>query len=365
LDGTYTASCHTSAGRVLNPVFDYYEKVFGAVYSRPLQLKTEQNRIGELLPEILGILEVAEYLGCVHVIERPLDSQLAEFGHLLWISIMHKPIAWAELGVRIRSFSIIKEAIIHIAGLWHSFDTIGKESMFGLLRTVCERKAEELNEKKRVVEQFLCTYTPSHLKHEFQASNSVKEVGRTAYANDILDWIALAFWRQWLLIAMINGAGRSGSDGGMTLYACILNGGESYLNVNEVNQFHSIHAMTARGISRFSERLRNLKTQLKTIVDGLMESNLNLDLSRVPKKPDYLVCTEITKAEIQAVLGDDEMNLDWEAPAISRQLPELVSTDGSRNKERASVKRPRPTMEISENFTTGKASIHKCRYITV
>jgi hypothetical protein len=272
---------------------------------------------------------------------------------------MQNPIVWVQLGVRIRSFSIIKEATIHIVGIWNTLTELRKNSVIAKLRPLFEQKAKDLDEKKLIVEQMLTTYTPPHMKHEIQASNSVKEVGRNAYANNVLDWVALSFWRQWLLTAIINGAGRNGNDGGATLYACIMNGGESYLNVNEVYQFHTIYAMTVRGMTKFAECLRDLKQQLKEVVKGLMHSNLNLDLSRIPTKLNYLVCTEITKADIADVVGDEDMNLNWDEPIGSRQLPEFVPVDGSYNKGRTSLKRSLMATETRETLPVNKASTPK------
>jgi hypothetical protein len=69
--------------------------------------------IAALLHEIVGLIEVFEYLECVHAVLRTIDAALLEQGQLLFRSIASNPTAWVDLAVRVQSTSIFQEAVVH------------------------------------------------------------------------------------------------------------------------------------------------------------------------------------------------------------------------------------------------------------
>jgi hypothetical protein len=69
-----------------------------------------------LLHEVVGLIEVSEYLGCVHAVSRTIDAALLVQGQILFRSIASNPAAWVDLAVRVQSANIFQEAIIHLTG---------------------------------------------------------------------------------------------------------------------------------------------------------------------------------------------------------------------------------------------------------
>jgi hypothetical protein len=254
---------------------------------------------------------------------------------ILWSSIMQKPIIWAEVGYRIRSFTIVKECLIHIVGQWHAFPTDAKRSIITPLQRICEAKYKELVKHKKTMEFSLSQYTPSNLQRVHKTHATVKEIGRTSYGNDIVDWMVLCLWRQWFARGLVEDFGHHGPDGGYLMYRVIQSGGEAFLNKSEVDQFHQKHQMTTRGVSKFAERLSWLKDKLQKIIAPLMTSELNLDLSRISDKPQYLLCTQITKAEIEDVWRGDESQFSWQVPVAHRSNePWRARSPENRRKDR-------------------------------
>jgi hypothetical protein len=351
-------------------VFEYYEKVLGAVYSRPLELKRTKDVMGEILPEVLSLVTIAEDLGCVHVIERPLDSQLMEFGHDLWIAIMRNSIEWAELAVRVRSFSIAKEALIHMIGLWHTYSEDDISGLSSRLRTLCESKHKALLDKQEETEQWLASYTPTHLQHNFNITATVNDIGRNVYGAEVFDWMALALWRTWYSFALLRSKHSAGPDGGMTLYNNVLS--MSTVGRDELAEFHHVHQMTSRGMHRFADRVDELKSALTRIVKPLMKSNLTLDLSRAEERPNYLLCSEFNKDDITWLWKYEEngqQTLDWQAPTMSlvapapRTLPEMLekTTYEKRPKDRV-VTTKRGLEEDGEEAVDSSHNSSKVRF---
>ena len=77
-----------------------------------------KESIKPVINDIFGIIGVAEYLQCVDAVAWQLENCLVHQGQMVWVSVAANPTAWAELGLRIKSELVFKEAVIHLVGRW-------------------------------------------------------------------------------------------------------------------------------------------------------------------------------------------------------------------------------------------------------
>jgi hypothetical protein len=99
-----------------SPIYSYYSKIFSVFYSQTFDIAdndTVDNGIIALLREVVGLIEVSEYLGCVHAVSRTIDAALLGQGQLLFRSIASHPAAWVNLALRVRSAIVFHEAVVH------------------------------------------------------------------------------------------------------------------------------------------------------------------------------------------------------------------------------------------------------------
>ena len=139
-------------------------------------------------------------------------------GQTLFQAIASNPIAWVDVGYRLESKVIFRDAMTHLVGRYREFiskpsKTEGGgglprgESLLASLpapvRELVEDKALGLQEICQNVEQMLVTYYPAGL-HRAAVSNRVArdDIGRASYATDIFVWMALALFRHYIAFAI-------------------------------------------------------------------------------------------------------------------------------------------------------------------
>ena len=305
-----TVGGYFSAGKVPIPLFGYYEKVLGAIYTRPFDVENEG--MGELLREVMGLLDVAEYLGCMHVLRRTVDSMLAEHGQDLYQSIASCPEEWGMLAMRIRSFNILREAVIHLTGQWKSVAQDEKKNIAPNLRILVESKDKLLDQSKQSIETRLANWYPAQLQHRARLA-SPSEHGRAEYASHIMDWMALHIWRQWLCHALIHGWLRTGSDGGLACYRMLAAGGSAYLTKEDLNEWHKNFEMSSRGKNNLAICLDRMKLKVKEIVQPLLKNESALNVTDYPVK--YFTCTSVDKRDMLMLWEED--TLEWDQPVVA------------------------------------------------
>lgn len=107
-------------GSVPNKLYAKYDNVFRALYNLPIQIATSGRdaNMGDIIEDIFGLTTVAEYLRCVPAVTYQIDNALIRQGQVLWVAIAANPAAWAELGLRVQSELVFREAVCHLAGRW-------------------------------------------------------------------------------------------------------------------------------------------------------------------------------------------------------------------------------------------------------
>jgi hypothetical protein len=112
-------------GRVPTKIFDYYEAILYAFYN--VEIKICDTDMGSALNDCAGMLQVADYLGCINVISKPIEVALTKHGQLLFrypgpsrcsSAIQAHPAAWATSSLMLQSELIFREALVHLSGNW-------------------------------------------------------------------------------------------------------------------------------------------------------------------------------------------------------------------------------------------------------
>jgi Zn ribbon nucleic-acid-binding protein len=241
-----------------------------------------------------------------------MDSMLAEHGQDLYQSIASSPIQWGMLAMRIRSFNILREAVIHLTGQWKSVTEDEKKSMDQNLRVLVEAKDNLLDRAKIYIETRLANWYPPEL-HRRAAAAARRAHGHAEYAKQIIKWIALCILRQWICYAVIHGWLRNGPDGGLTCYKRIAAGGSAYLSPENLAEWHKNFTMSSRTQNNLAACLDRMKIGIKEVVKPLLKNESALNISAYPVK--YFTCTMVDKRDTLTLWEED--TLEWDQPVVA------------------------------------------------
>lgn len=279
-------------GKVPNPIYHHYRRVLKSLYA--IQFKIDSTDITTVLRDVLGLVEVAEYLGSVHKISQTIDLALVTQGATLFRSVAGNPLAWIQLAVRVQSQVVFKEAVIHMVGKWNMMSDGEKATLDPAVKEVCKRKHEELDNVKMGIEHNIMKHYPPELQRT--ADDGSNAYNRQNYGNDILAWIATTLYKHWFASAVTQDRHRHAKDGGYWLYNLIAEGGNAYLTAADQGAFHRRFPMSVKGGQVFSNHLMNIKEQVKHLVTPLLVNKSLLDTKEHNCK--YLTCVDV---------GEDDM----------------------------------------------------------
>lgn len=150
----------------------------------------------------------------MHIITKEVESALMTQGQALYRAIAVKPLTWIDLGYRLRSGIIFKEALIHLTGRYNHFDKVkptatdleynpGARSLLDILpasvKDILEEKRQKVVDTCKAIEKAMVSFYPPNLAREEVTGRADRDnIGRQSYANDIFCWMALAVFRHWL-----------------------------------------------------------------------------------------------------------------------------------------------------------------------
>ena len=219
-------------------------------------------------------------------------------GQTLFQAIASNPIAWVDVGYRLESKVIFRDAMTHLVGRYRELTSKPSEIGSGIglplgesllaslpnpVRELVEAKVLELQQTCQNVEQMLVTYYPAGL-HRAAVSNRVArdDIGRASYATDIFVWMALALFRHYIGFAIasvcqffitqvtcidsVQGQTYQARDGGYEFYKMIEAGGLEYLHRATLASFHNHFPMSTKGRAVFSNHLEAIKEAAKDYV---------------------------------------------------------------------------------------------------
>lgn len=211
----------------------------------------------------------------------------------LWKSVANGPLRWSELGRRIQSPTIFREAVIHIIGKWKMLDPEDRETLATDVYKLCQRKWDELELAKRAIEIRIAGHYPT-----FLCRNHADKPHRTAYSNDIYMWMALAYFRQYISQSGNDGKNRLASDGGYKWYKAIHDGGSAYLDHDSMRHFHSFFPMSSKAVGVMEQHMNVLKEDVKVFVKDLMINRTHIDPATLAEREPWLTCAVIDDEDL-------------------------------------------------------------------
>lgn len=270
-------------------VITAYETILYAFYNTEISI--DDREMSAALAECYLLLLIADYLGCVRLISKPIEVALLKHGQDLFRAIQDKPHAWIQLAYRIKSEIVFRECMVHLAGNWkvlqleHAVKDRLRETPG--LRALVEKYHRALQAQCKKLELTISTYYPSKLALPVEDL----PIKREAYARDILVWMALSFFRHWLGQRLNMEQGRLAKDSGYALYKQLGTAGEAYMDKSVINQFHTKFPMTKKALNVLEKHLFELKDCVKELVarHAILKVNCLLDVHRFPVP--YLTCT--------------------------------------------------------------------------
>ncbi|QDS69590.1 hypothetical protein FKW77_008416 [Venturia effusa] len=299
------------SGRTSHPLYATYMKVLSSFYSRPFDIE-EHDDMGRLLSECVALIDVSEYLGCVHSVSHTINAALLGQGQILFRSIASIPSAWVSLALRVRSVSVLIESIVHLTGQWNKMTDNMKGNLDPKVRELCQKKHEELQQFKKTIECKVLKFYPLCIQREVGAPPS--QISRMSYSNDIMQWMTLCLFRHWFATCLALDRHRHSEDGGYWLYSRLAKGGPAYLGKTELKSYHEKFPMSTRGENVLEGHMEELKKLIVPLVKPLMKNESQLDCERFPV--DYTTCIKVTRDDCMDMWDDDV-----DAPEWARMMP--------------------------------------------
>ncbi|KAF2469263.1 uncharacterized protein BDR25DRAFT_288734 [Lindgomyces ingoldianus] len=278
-------------GKEPTKFFEHYESLLYAFYGKDLAISNTDMMCA--LQDAISILQIAEYLGCVNVISKPIDAAFFKHGQVLFRAIQTNPRHWADLALKIKSEMMFKEAIVHLSGSWNAISYTNKATLGAEIRAVCEKHHNLLMRKRQRVESLLASTYPGNMA----APSDFRPVKREDYAKDILVWMALGFFRHWFAQQVIMGSGAHSPDGGFALYSRVAKGGDAYMDKDVMGQFNKKFPVTKKAMNVLENHLAEMKIGFQDLVQKqrVLDSNCQLDVHRYPVP--YLTCVELDRED--------------------------------------------------------------------
>ncbi|KAL1863543.1 hypothetical protein Plec18167_000637 [Paecilomyces lecythidis] len=268
----------------------HWDNLLGAFYNRTVDISNMD--MANVLRSCVGLLETAESIEASEIIRQSIDIALLRQGQTLWRSIASQPIPWANLGDRIHSPTIFRDAVIHVVGKWNSLTDEQRSVLYPSVRNLCERKHIELQLKMQAIEVRIVGHYPAFLQRR-----PSENIYRATYANDVYMWMAVCFYRQWYCQQSMEGRTRAAKDGGAAFFRAVGAGGRSYLTTQDQARFHLYFPMSSKAMSILEKNLDVLKADIRPLVADLLIDNSQLDTAEYGQLP-HLTCCDVKPLEM-------------------------------------------------------------------
>ncbi|KAI9695887.1 MAG: hypothetical protein M1836_006004 [Candelina mexicana] len=332
-------------GKVTNPVYKNYHNLFKAYYNHTPDIY--DLSIATVLNDCMGLVDVAEYLGSISVIQQTVDICLLRQGQVLFRSIAANALAWSDLAFRVRSPSILTESVIHLVGQWNAIPLADRNALNPEVLELCEAKVAELDNIKMAIELRIFGHYPSVVQRSPGDNN-----GRQAYSSNIYMWMCLSLFRQWFGQSLAEGRHRISIDGGCQLYRQLASG--KYLDRNALAGFHRYFPMSLKGMAVLENTLGALKEEFKPFVEELLVNRSQMEIND-NNKTTYLTCCVVKKSDLpwvkaakekaqrerrDTIMGDMDLDVtddfdDGDYPVIPESAHNGGSSAKGKGKEKA------------------------------
>lgn len=306
-----------------------YDNFFRALYTVPLALS---GGIAAILSDLFQLVELAESFKAVHIVVQSVELELLRHHQAIYESIAANCVGWADLGFRIKSEKIFREAVVHVVGQWGAIKETAVVNMKREIRELVERKFSEANMIKDAVDiRMLGHYKASMPKSLDQ------EIGRGEYGKDIYDWMCVCLFRHWFAQEIVEGRGRHGEDGGCALYRRIEAGGSAYLGRDSLTDFHAYFPMTSKGKACLWGHLQMFKYEIAKWVEVVLHDNTMLDEAHKPLP--YLTFMNIEKSD-----------LPWYVLEVESEAPEELTEGAMEDWREISKSKSRRDMDDDDEY---------------
>ncbi|KAL5612020.1 hypothetical protein BROUX41_000417 [Berkeleyomyces rouxiae] len=305
-----------------------YDNMFRIFYNCTPNM--DSHNIAIAYVECKSLLTLADLYDALDVVGPRVDHHLLQFQWRLWRQVAKYPISYLRLGFRARSRLIFLEALIHVVGQWPAGKRTLQGSMPPHVLEIIEEKVAELDDQVRSVESRLLRLTLF-----------TKSGEPVTPSNAYLDWLAVSFFRQWLVTQPTTAS--SDLSGNEDLVTPSMNGfmfslppltsqtqvlgrmyrklgahrysSDAYLTHDECRRFlrFTPDLYTRENLRRFERRIKELKDEAYNLVRPLISSDLELAMMNAGRGDGdglsersvlddipYLVCTQV-----------DERDLPW------------------------------------------------------
>ncbi|KAG4030889.1 hypothetical protein MFRU_010g00230 [Monilinia fructicola] len=331
-----------------------YDNLFRMLYNQPPNLTDdiEDNGATAYVTDCVTVLQAADYLCALPCVRTYIESYLLRITQKLWMHVARGPEAWSDIGVRLQSAVIYREAIVHIAGAleipglikMHRF----RQTQFGsVCLAAAESKALELREKKIDVERRLLQFYPARL---IRRETAEKIPGRADYGADIYYWQALTMCRQFFQSSVLANRHHRHEDGGVEFYRTVFRC--DYIDKAAIDEFHQLFAMSTKGKQCLADAIELIKDDHRVIVADLLDDNLQLRTTTRSKPLRYLTCTRIADAELPWIAEPD-----IGARARPGRVGNAVFHDGSSSPQRVPGKVADQGQTLSPERDAGDESL--------
>jgi len=286
-----------------------WDWLFGCFYG--ITPDFDCSTFGATVNDCFILIDCADTIEAVDHVREVVDLALMRQDEILWKSIAGSPTVWAELGRRVRSPAIFKEAVVHIVGKWKMIDSESKEQLPRDIQKLCKMKWEELELAKRAIEIRIAGHYPP-----FLCRSHADKPHRTAYASDIYSWMALSYFRQYLSQSGSDSLNRMAEDGGYSWYKSFAQAGDAYLNHEDMRTFHKFFPMSSKACSVMEAHMNVLKEDIKDFVKDLMVVRTHVDPATLEgvNKP-WLTCTVVERDDLPWVVPEEREEHGFNVPS--------------------------------------------------
>lgn len=287
------------------------------------------------LRDIIYLIDVAEQLRSVNNIRRGVEHMLSKQQQVLWRSIDANPVAWVELCARVKSEHYYSEALKFLVGKWGFLDKATRNAVSPDVQDIVKRKVTALKMKSAELEARIIALYPNTLTRKDR-----EDSGRSSYANDVMIWVSLCFFRHWFGQTIARENGPTAPDRGYQFFQKLGIGGDAYMDRNTLNNFFQRFKMSKKGMQVVENHVLEIKELVKNTIEksGILKNNTQLDIAKHPV--DYLLCIEINKedipwqpAETDPFEREKTPKSPWRQGSIFGDDDDLIAEGGEENLE--------------------------------
>lgn len=197
------SSQHTTTNGITqthSAAYRAYNNFFRLLYEMDAELSSSSYP-DQMSKELIDILDVAEDLGAAKAVRKAIEPSLISVPGF-WKRVSEFPMHWSDIGCRLQSSTILKEAMCHAIGQYNvdsrqiAEDRAKNRGDLSELQKLRNIKHEELDLLKIEIEEKILNFYPTSM-HPGQAQGT-GGAKRSIYANNIYQWQALLLIRQWM-----------------------------------------------------------------------------------------------------------------------------------------------------------------------